>query len=167
VSTGGGHTGRMKLSSAVAKSLLMAASIGMVVPLGAQTMPKPKPKTAPATPAAEEPAEITGIEIARKQGGFIGVNVEGIRMVIRFYDAEKKQIPVNVARAAARWNPVTKTGEERTVLNPTADGLTLTSTPVVKPPLVFIAYLTLLDAEGNALESTPVDLRRLNAPPAE
>jgi hypothetical protein len=157
----------MKLNTAVAKSLLMAASIGMVVPLAAQTLPKPKSKSGPAAPMVEEQPEIIGIEIARKTGGFIGVNVEGIRMVIRFYDGEKKQIPVDVARASARWKPVNRIKEERTVLNPDADGSTLVSTPVVKPPLVFIVYLTLLDTEGNAVESMPVDIRRLDAPPAE
>lgn len=154
----------MKLPAAFIKSLLMAASIGMVVPLAAQTAPKPTPK--PAVPA-EEPAKVVGIEVARKNGGFLGVAVEGVRMVIRFYDKDKKPARVDVARAAARWNPLNKTGDERSVLNPDGDGLTLVSTPVVRAPLVFKVYLTLLDAEGAAVESVVVDMRELGGAKAE
>lgn len=160
------HSGRMKFNPALAKSLLMAASIGMVVPLGAQTAPKPfKPPVAPAVPA-EEPAKIEGIELARKNGGYLGVTVEGVRLVVKFYDADKKPVPADVLRAAARWNPVNKSGEVRSILNPDASGNTLASTPVVQPPHVFKVYLTLLDVDGNAVESVVVDLRTLNEPKA-
>jgi hypothetical protein len=155
----------MKLNSALAKSLLMAASMGMVTPVLAQTFPRPAKPAQPAPKPApdEEPATIEGIEIARKNGGYLGVTVKGPRLVLKFYDSEKKPAPLDVARAAARWNPVNKTGDERSVLNPAGDG-SLVSTPVVKPPLVFKVYLTLLDADGKEVESTVVDLRRLNEP---
>ena len=140
----------------------MVASIGMAVPVVAQTAPKP---AKPATPApAEEPATIEGVELARKNGGFLGLTVEGPRMVLKFYDTEKKPVDMDVARAAARWDPVTKSGDVRSVLNPGADGKSLVSTPVVQPPLVFKVYLTLLDANGVAVESFVADLRELNKP---
>ena len=151
----------MKLNAALAKSLLMAASIGIVVPLTAQTSTKPvKPAPAP----AEEPATIPGIELPRKKGGFLGLTVEGPSLVLKFYDKDKKPAAPDVARASARWNPVNKTGEVRAVLNPGADAKFLVSPSVVQPPLVFKVYLTLLDAEGNAVESVVADLRKLNAP---
>jgi len=153
----------MKLNAALAKSLLMAASIGMVVPLVAQTYTKTV-KPAPAPAPIEKPAEIDGLEIPRATGGFIGVTVDGARLVVKFYDADKKPVAINVARASARWSPVNKVGEVRSVLNPGADGQSLVSTPVVLPPLVFRVYLTLLDAEGNALDSVVADLRKLDAP---
>ena len=155
----------MKLNSALAKSLLMAASMGMVTPVLSQTFPRPaKPaQPAPAPAPDEEAATIEGIEVTRKNGGYLGVTVNGPRLVLKFYDNEKKPAPLDVARAAARWNPVNKTGDERSVLNPAGDG-SLVSTPVVKPPLVFKVYLTLLDADGKEVESTVVDLRRLNEP---
>lgn len=150
----------MKFNAALAKSLLMAASIGMIVPLVAQTPAKPaKPAPAP----AEAPAKIDGLEIARKNGGFLGLTVEGPRLVLKFYDADKKPVAPDVARAAARWNPVNKTGDVRSVLNP-AEGQSLASAAVVQPPLVFKVYLTLLDADGNAVESVIGDLRLLGAP---
>ncbi|HSI09864.1 MAG: hypothetical protein ACAH89_06665 [Rariglobus sp.] len=156
----------MKLNTAVAKSLLMAASIGMIVPLAAQTPAKPK-TTKPAPAPTEEPAKIEGVEIARNNGTFLGVTVDGPRLVVKFYKSDKKPMKADVARATARWNPVNKKGEERSVLNSTDGGLSLASTPTVKPPLVFMVYLTLLDAEGNAVESIVADLRKLNAPAAE
>lgn len=159
----------MKLNTAVAKSLLMVASIVMIGSLAAQTAPKiVKPAPAPVVPApAEEPAVIEGLEIARQGGGYLGITVDGVRLVMKFYDAEKKPAPVNVARASARWDPVNKTGEVRSVLNAGPDGQSLVSTPVLKPPFVFKVYLTLLDADGNAVESAVADLRLLNAPKTE
>jgi hypothetical protein len=156
----------MKLNAALAKSLLMAASIGMVVPVVAQTASKPaKPtKPAPVPAPAEAPAKIDGVELARKDGGFLGLDVEGTRMVLKFYDADKKPANVDVARAAARWDPINKTSDVRTVLNPAADGKSLVSPSVVQPPLVFKVYLTLLDAEGNAVESIVADLKKLDEP---
>jgi hypothetical protein len=151
----------MKLNAALAKSLLMAASIGIVVPLTAQTSAKPvKPAPAP----AEEPAKIPGIELPRQKGGFLGVTVDGPRLVVKFYDVDKKPVAVDVARAAARWDPINKTSDVRTVLNPDEGGKALISPLVVQPPLVFKVYLTLLDAEGNALESHIADLKKLKAP---
>lgn len=158
----------MKLNASVAKSLLMAASIGMVVPLAAQTPAKPKPAkpAAPSAPADEEKPKVDGIEIARANGTFIGAKVDGVRLVLKFYDKDKKPAAVDVARASARWNPVTKKGEERSVLNPDGSGNALVSTPTVQPPLVFVVYVTLLDSEGKGVESFIVDLRKLKDAPA-
>lgn len=149
----------MKLNAAVLKSLLMAASIGTVVPLGAQSPAKPSPK--PAAPA-EEPAKVQGLEVARANGAYLGVSVEGVRLVVRFYDKDKKPAAPDAARGAARWNPVNKAGEVRSPLNPGTDGFSLASNPVVKPPLVFKVYLTLLDAGDKEIESLVVDMRRFD-----
>lgn len=156
----------MKFNTAVAKSLLMAASIGMVVPLTAQTS-KPSKPTKPASAPVDEPAKIDGLEFPRKAGGFLGLTVDGPRLVVKFYDAEKKPVTVDVARASARWNPLNKTGDVRSMLNPSSDGMSLESTPVVKPPLVFLVYLTLLDSEGKVVESVVADLRKLGLPKEE
>lgn len=158
----------MKFNSALTKSLLMAASIGMIVPSAAQTLPKPATPAKPSTvPTEEEPAKIDGLEIARKAGGFIGVEIEGVRLVVKFYDADKKPIEANVARAAARWNPVNKTGEVRSVLNLAGDGKSLVSTPVLQPPHVFNVYLTLIAEDGTAVETFVVNLREVATPKAE
>ena len=154
----------MKFNSALAKSLLMAASVGIVMPVLAQTTPKapaPTPAKPPVPAPAEEKPTIDGIEVARKNGGFLGLTVNGAQMVVKFYDAEKKPVNIDVARAAARWDPVNKTTDVRTVLNPDGEGKALVSPSIVQPPLVFKVYLTLIGTDGNAVESVVVDLREL------
>lgn len=164
-SGGRAHSAPMKYPAALTKSLLMAASIGMVVPVVAQTAPKPpqpaKP-TKPVTPAPEEEPKVDGFEIKRPGGGFLGVKAEGLRLVVKFYDEDKKPTePAKVSRASARWNPVNKTGEERTVLN--MEGGVLASPAVLRPPYTFRVFLTLLDENGTALESHVIDARQLGA----
>lgn len=160
----------MIFNSALAKSLLMAASVGMIVPVAAQTPPTRTPPVSSSKPSPgpkEEESKIEGLEVARKAGGYIGVSVEGVRLVVKFYDADKKPIKVNVARAAARWNPVNKRGEVRTVLNPADDGQSIVSTPVVQPPHVYNVYLTLIGLDGAAEETLVINMRDVNAASAE
>jgi hypothetical protein len=159
---------RMKLNAALAKTLLMAASIGMVVPVLAQNAPsapaqKAKPGSKPSTPAKpveekKEPA-VEGIEIARSKGGFLGLALEDGRWVLRFYDDKKEQIAPDVARANARWNPPNRVNDERTVLNPTGDGKTLKAPLFVQGPRVFPLFLTLLAEDGSAVESYRVSVQ--------
>jgi hypothetical protein len=154
----------MNFNPSVAKSLLMAVSVAMGAPLAAQT--PAKPAVPPADEAAETP-KIEGVEIARKDGTFLGLTISGPRLVLAFFDAEKKAVPVNVARALARWNPVNKTGDERSVLNPDETGKTLVSLPNVRPPYAFRVTLVLLDEQGDPVESFIVDARPLGGAKAE
>jgi hypothetical protein len=148
----------MKINAALARTLLMAASIGMVVPLRAQTTPKTKPapapkqqtppaaadakkkapdkgKAAPAPETTEPEPVIAGSTITRADGTFLGLSLEGGNFKLSFYDAKKKPVQANVARAAARWDPVTTAGQERVVLNPIGDGTALSGPKQVRPPL--------------------------------
>ena len=144
----------MTLSSPFLKTLLMAASIGMVVPVRAQTA---RPGLRQEQGAGDE-AQVTGVE-RPWAGGVLGLAVEGNSFVLRFYDAEKKPVPVAAARAAVRWDPVGKGGTERAVMNPAGDALR--SPSLVRPPHVFTAWVTLLDEDGNAIGTHPFDLREL------
>ena len=155
----------MKLNTAVAKSWLMAASIGMVVPLVvvAQTTPKP---TAPKKEKAEPPPKIDGIKIPRADGRFLGLTVEGVQFHLRFYDEKKKPEKPDAARAAARWNPVNVKAEQRVILNPVGDGMSLVSPGLVRPPLTFRAFFTLFTEDGQVMDTFSVDLNDLTAPAA-
>ena len=146
----------MTLSGPFLKTLLMAASIGMVGPVRAQTA-RPGPRQEQA-PGAEEEAQVAGVERAWA-GGVMGLAIEGNAFVLRFYDAEKKPAPLGAARAAVRWDPIGRAGTNRTVLNPVADGLR--SPSVVRPPHLFIAWVTLLDEDGKAIAVQPFDMREL------
>jgi len=111
-----------------------------------------------APPAAEAPGMIAGTEIARPGGGFLGLQIVSSRFVLSFYDARKHPAPVDVARAALRWPVKYQPADERVVLNPAADGLSLTSEKSIRPPHRFKVFLALL-AEGRdeAVESYVVD----------
>lgn len=155
----------MKPAAAFAKSLLMAVSLYGAVSLPAQVPAKPAKPAVPAKPAPAAPlAKIDGITLARKDGTYLGLTVDGNhRMVLKFYDAEKKPAAVSVARAFARWDPVNKRSDVRAVLNPEGDGFSLVSPSVVQPPLVFKVYLTLFAADGAVVETLIADMRELDA----
>lgn len=155
----------MKLNAALVKTLLMAASIGMIVPVTAQTPAKPKQDKGK-SPEAPKPAEktepepvIAGIAIPRDKGGFLGIAISNGGFKLSFYDQKKKPIAPDVARAALHWKPNYKIGEEREVLNATGDGLSLSSPRTVRPPLTFKLFITLLSDSDQAVESYTVDFR--------
>jgi len=143
----------------------MAASIGMVVPLvvTAQTPPKP---VAPKKEKAEPPPKIDGITIPRENGHFLGLTVDGVHFTLRFYDEKKKPETPDVPVGAVRWNPINVKSLMRVPLNPSPDGMALISPDVVRPPLTFTAYFTLLTEGGKPLDVFSVDLNQLPPPGA-
>ncbi len=147
----------MTLSAPVLKTLLMAASLGMVVPMLAQPSPPARARVTTGKEPEVEPA-LPGVVVPRGEG-WMSLSVNGGTFRLGFHGADKKPIASPASRATARWNPPLKTGEVRAVLNPTGDGLTLQANKQVRPPLVFKVYLTLLDAEGATLESHVVDFK--------
>jgi hypothetical protein len=162
----------MKLNVAFTRSLLMAASIGMVVPVIAQTSPKAapdkakpptkssaaKPAKAPEVDAPPEPT-IAGLAIPREQGGFLGLAVEESRIQLRFYDNKKKLLAPDVTRATLKWTSTKKKGEEHVVLNLSGEGKSLTSDRIIPPPYNFRVVIRLLQADETAnAESYTVQL---------
>lgn len=162
----------MKLNAALAKTVLMAASIGMVIPIVAAppkpgtkdkpaTTPQPStpPKTDKAAPAApKEEVKIPGYVKPRAKGGFISLVVESGKFTLTFWDADKKQVPVDVARASARWDQKNRVSQGRTVLNPAGDSLSLVSAGYAPPPYVFKLFITLLNEEGAGVENYTFDV---------
>ena len=166
----------MKPNACLLKPLLLAALLGIAVPLLAEnatpvSSSKPgttiKPdanKNTPPAPDAKKPApepKIPGMTVARAKSGFLGILVEDGKFKISFYDAKKKSAPVDVARATARWPVHYKVFDERAVLNPNADGTALTSPTFVRPPYVFKLYLSLfVEGSTDAVESYVIDFRQ-------
>ncbi len=112
-------------------------------------------------PAEEDAPKVKGVEAQRANGGFLGLAVEGNSFVLRFYDKDKLEIPVDVPRGVARWSSPQKAGTQRAILNST--GKALTSPPVVRPPLAFNAFIVLLSEDGEAIESFNFNMRTLGA----
>ena len=156
----------MKPIACMLKTLVLASSLGIAVPLLAEdttALPSKSavvnknapPASGPKKPAkVEEEPVIPGIVIPRTNGGYLGLTLENSNFKLSFYDAKKKPDTVDVARATARWPVHYKTTEERTVLNPTPDNLALIANKFVRPPYVFKLYLTLLKGEEGTAEDS-------------
>lgn len=111
----------------------------------------------------EPPAKIDGIEIPRGEKGYLGIQIVNSTFKLSFYDAKKKPIAPDVARAALRWDPKYKVGEERVILNP--DEKSLTSPKNIRPPYNFKLFITLFKAPAEgadpvATENYTIDFRQ-------
>lgn len=96
----------------------------------------------------EGPPPIEGVEIARPTGAFLGLNIVNGRFVLTFYNADKEKTAPDVVRASLRWPVKYQPSDERVVLNPSGDGVSLTSGKVIRPPHNFRVYIALF-VEGN------------------
>ena len=125
--------------------------------------PKAAPaKTAPAkapVPAKKDDKKkpeivykITGTEIPRGNGSFLGLEIVDGNFKLSFYDKKRKPAAIDVTRATARWpNMHDDTGDNRTVLNPSGSAL-VGSKPVL-PPYTFNVFITLLAGDGDQTEA--------------
>jgi hypothetical protein len=125
------------------------------------------PAAAPgkAAPKKEEPPpKIDGMEIARTSKGFLGIEIKNGMYRLSFYDEKKKPAAPDVERAALRWDPKYKVGQERVVLTAGGDGKSLGSDRNIRPPYQFKLFITLLkdgpDGQAAAVENYTVDFRQ-------
>jgi hypothetical protein len=116
-----------------------------------------KKAPAPTKKKEDPPAKIDGVAISRPNGGFLGLQVLNNNFVLTFYDAKKKKVAPDVARATFRWPVKYQPGPERTVLNPNG-GFALTSAKDIRPPLTFKVFISLfVEGKEDAVESYTVD----------
>lgn len=109
-----------------------------------------------------EEGKIDGLVIPRGKG-FMGLQVVNSVFKLSFYDEKKKPVAPDVDRAALRWDPRYKVGEERTVLLPAADGKSLSSEKNIRPPYNFKLFMTLIketDGQPPVNETFTVDFRQ-------
>jgi hypothetical protein len=144
-------------------AVLLAAAVIAVGALQAQTKPAPKPGAPKQdTKKEEEIGVIEGMTLARPNGHFLGLKLEGGKYKLTFYDKKKKPEKVDVTRATARWPNMHGPGDHRTVLNPAGDGTYLMGAQFVRGPYAFKLFITLLRGEGNeavGVENYTVDFR--------
>lgn len=158
----------MKPHASLARSLTLVACLSLAVPLLAANTPKKSgaPAKQTDTPAATAPSaadeenpeniKLPGTVLNRPNGEYLTVEVVDGKLKLGFYNAKKKPTAPDVARALARWNPPTKTGSQRCVLNLASDGVSLTGSVFVSPPYKYPIYITLVPAEGEATETYTV-----------
>jgi hypothetical protein len=106
---------------------------------------------APTAPAVEAEAVVVGTPLARQDGRWLGVTIEGTALKVSFYDAKKKPQAPDVARGSVRLRYAARR-EEKFVMNVVGNALVTEGRPVPRP-WTFTAFLTLLDADGKAVES--------------
>lgn len=136
--------------------LLFAAPV-----VHAQTAPAAKPAEAAA--GEEKPTgAITGMPIARADGRWFGLTMEGPKLKLNFYDDHKMPEKADRVRAVLRVDPVTRK-EERDAMNPSPDGTALVANKPVRAPWVFKVYITLINADESAAETLVLDFNRDDA----
>ena len=160
---GSGYSQAMKIILA----LLLA--VGLHLSLAAQTAPAglatPGAKAGKDAKKEEPPPKIEGVEVSRGDKGFLGVQILNGTFKITFYDAEKKETPPDVARAALRWDPKYKLGYERIILTP-GEPSSLSSPRTIRPPYNFKLFIVLLKdatddgADNSTGETYVIDFRQ-------
>lgn len=149
----------MKLNAALAKTVLLAASMGMVVPILAQTSVKPAgPRQNAKGEEEEKEGEVKGIALQRPDGRWLGLTMDGLNLRLTFYNQKKNPVAPDVVRATARWNRPTVATPDRAVLNPNGDGVSLVGNRVVRKPWAFLVYLALVNERDEVVESYQVQL---------
>lgn len=152
----------MKTLLVLVGSLLMAALVSAQSPAAPGGAAGAKASTATkAAPdkkgqKAPEP-KIAGVAVPRGENGFMGVEIVDGSFKISFYDAKKAPKAPDVLRAVLRWDPKYKVGQERVVLNPTADGKALSAPKAIRPPYNFKLFITLIKQAGEAEETAAAE----------
>ena len=137
------------------------------IPPPTKTGEKPRTKKADtarkAEPEKKEEPKIEGVVVPRGERGFLGVEIVGSSFKITFYDEKKKPKEPDVARAALRWDAKYKIGQERLVLNPDADGTSLSNPRSIRPPYNFKLFIVLVkdatEKEEPVSETHVIDFR--------
>jgi hypothetical protein len=155
----------MKFNASLAKSVLMAASMGLVVPMLTPSLARAA--TPKQGPAEEEEGVIQGISVARPGGRWLGVTVEGINLKITFYDEKKKPQAPDVLRGNARWRLPTVAQQERAVLNPGSDGVSLVGNRPVRKPWTYSVTIVLVNEREEVIETHQVTLSDAIVPAAK
>lgn len=118
-------------------------------------------KTAAAGKAAEEEKVIEGVTINRPGDAFLGLQVVNGNFVLSFYDKDKNKVAPDRIRASLRWPVKYQPNDERAVLQPGADGTSLTSSKVVRPPFAFRVYVSLfVEGTEEPVESYSIDFHQ-------
>ncbi|WP_438480043.1 hypothetical protein [Oleiharenicola lentus] len=138
----------MKLLTVLLALICSAAALQAQVPAKKNTA-KPVEKK------VEEP-KIPGQVLTRSNGTFLSLTLEEGKFKLGFYDAKKKAMAPDVARAVARWPNVHGPGQNRSVLNPADDGKSLLSAQFVRGPYAFTLILVLIKGDGEEGETYSV-----------
>ena len=102
---------------------------------------------------SEAETELDGVVVPRADGGFLQVKMEGVNLVLRTYDAQKKPVAVDVDRATVRLQFASRSPEQYT-LAPSDDKMALTVGRPIRHPHVFRAYISFFRGESETAVET-------------
>lgn len=115
------------------KTLLKAL---LLVLLSVTVIAVEKPAAAPASkvPVKEKVYELpkTGLNQARPKGGWINVEAIGTRLVVKFFDKEKKPVAPDVARGLVRLKYTSKNSVQAVLVR---EGNMLATPATIRPPI--------------------------------
>ena len=142
----------------------MPTSVAIVLPFELKVEPSPialKPG-AKAKPEVKKDAEpnIPGTTIARPNGTFLGLELDGNKFKLSFYDKKKKPVDPDVSHATARWPDPRGPRNLFCLLAPSGKAL-VGNKPVV-PPFNFQVTFNLFqneDEKATAVETYVVPFR--------
>ena len=147
----------MKSKSLVALGVVLAwVGSGWAQPAVSTDTKKAAPKTVPTAPAKkddkkkkeEPPGKIEGMEIGRGDG-FLGIQLVNGAFKLTAYNAKKKPVAADFTRVGLRWQPANQKSPERTMLVPGGGVGAFLSEKIVKPPLRFRLFITLIKGDGD------------------
>ncbi len=126
---------------------LLKALLAILIVTAAMSAEKPAPSSPAQTPVKKKIYELpkTGLNQARPGGGWINAEIVGTRLVIKFFDKEKKPVSPDVEHGFARFNYAAK-NDKTAVLG--RDANTLATPATVRPPHNFLVILSLFASES-------------------
>lgn len=92
-----------------------------------------------------------GKNVPRAGGGWINVETAGTRLAVKFFDAEKKPVPPDVARGLVQLRYTAKSSVRAPL---SREGDVFVTPGVVRPPHNFLVILTLSSADEGAANET-------------
>lgn len=93
----------------------------------------------------------SGKNVPRESGGWFNAETVTMRLVLKFFDADKKPVPPEVIRGIARFH---YPGKNDTHAPLSLDGMTLVTPATIRPPHNFLVILSLFSAETAEPEET-------------
>jgi len=128
---------------------LLKALLVVLLSVTAIAVEKPVPSSASKVPVKEKVYELpkTGLNQARPKDGWINVEAVGTRLVVKFFDKEKKPVAPDVQRGLVRLKYASKNPAQAVLARA---GDTLATPATIRPPHNYLVILSLFagdDAE--------------------
>ncbi len=121
--------------------IVLVALIGL-----AATKPPASTTPNPVKKAAVYELPKTGVNQARPAGGWINVEPQGTRLVVKFFDKDKKPVAPDVTRGLVRLKYASKNPAHAVLAR---EGNLLATPATIRPPHNYMVILSLFAGDGD------------------